>query len=254
MMDVLLDDVVAGEPVPVHPVADHPLHVGPAVLPRAIPQRALVPERAHRQHVADGAVEHAVAYLDARGFAAQLRAGHHRQPLGGGLLGRGQHRTHTCGVHGDGLFEEAVLAGRYGGGKMRRAEMRRRAVQHDVHAGVDQLQVGVKSREASAVGNVDALLLLQLLARRRDAVGEDVGQRRDLQTGRGIEVVDHRATAAAAAADEPGLERAAVGRARLAPASRATAPAASPRWPRPPVRPRWPPPSRESHVDSPKWP
>ena len=213
MVDVLFDDVVAGEPVPVDPVADHPLHVGPAVLPGAIPEGALVPERAHRQHVADGAIQDAIAHLDSRGFAAQLRPGHHRQPFGGGLLGRGQHRPHAGGVHCNGLFEEAVFAGGHRGGKMRRTEMWRRAMQHHVDTGIDQLQVSVKSREASAFGDVDALFFLQLLACRRDTVGEDVSERSDLQSGSRVEVVDHRATAAAAAADEPGLERAAVGRA-----------------------------------------
>ena len=85
-------------------------------------------------------------------------------PFGGGLLGRGQHRPHAGGVHRDGLFEEAVLAGGHRGGKMRRTEMWRRAMQHHVDTGIDQLQVSVKSREASAFGDVDALLFLQLLA------------------------------------------------------------------------------------------
>ncbi len=213
-MDVLLDDVVAGEPVPVDPVADHPLHVGPAVLPRAIPQGALISERAYRQHVADGAVEHAIAHFDARGLATQLRAGHHRESLGRGVLGRRQDGPHASGIHGDGLFKEAVLASRDSGRKVRRAEVWRRAVQHDIHARVDQLHVRVKAGEASALGHVDAPVFLQLLARRRDTIGEDIGQRRDLETGAGVEVVDHRAPAAATTPDETSLQRAALRSAR----------------------------------------
>ena len=44
VVDVLLDDVIAGEPGEVEPVADLPLRVGPLGLARARPEAALVPE------------------------------------------------------------------------------------------------------------------------------------------------------------------------------------------------------------------
>ena len=176
-------------------------------------KRALIPERANRADVADHAVEHAVANLDPRQLAPKLGAGHHGQTFRGRLLRGRQHRPHTHRIDANRLLEEAVLAGLDAGREVGRAKMRRRAVEHDVDIGVDQLLERVEPRVAAVVRDLDALVLLQLLACRRNAIRKHVGKRHELQVGARIEKIDHRAAATATAPDQAGAQRLPVGRA-----------------------------------------
>ena len=118
--------------------------------PRPIPERALIPERAHRPDVADDAVEDAVAHFDAA--AARAAAACPSSPPGPSTVAFSEVASTERTPHGSTptrLLEEAVLARLDAGGEVRRAEMGRRAVEHDVDVGVDQLLEGIKARVAA---------------------------------------------------------------------------------------------------------
>ena len=75
VVDVLLDDVVAGEPGEVVPVADLPLDVAPAGLAVDDPDLAAVPVGLGVDDVADRAVVDALDGFDVVGRVAALGAG-----------------------------------------------------------------------------------------------------------------------------------------------------------------------------------
>ena len=75
VVDVLLDDVIAGEPGEVVPVADLPLGVAPAGLAVDDPDLAAVPVALGVDDVADGAVVDAADGFAVVGRVAALRAG-----------------------------------------------------------------------------------------------------------------------------------------------------------------------------------
>ena len=197
--------IVAGEPGPVDPVPNHVFHVGPAGLADAVPQRALIPDGAHRSDVADRAVAYPLVDFHAGQLAAELGAGHDAQTEARCLLGGLHHGRRARDVDGDRLFHEEVLARVHDRGHVHRAEVRGRRVEHDVDARVEELLVAVEAREAFRLGDVLAALLHQASGLFQ-AILEDVGERDDLEVGPGVEEVGGGAAAAAAAADQSSSE------------------------------------------------
>ena len=149
MVDVLLDNDVAGQPGPVDPVTNHVFHLRPARLPGPIPQGPLVAKRTNRRDVANRTVAHAFADFDARQLATQLCAGQHREAQTRGAIGGRQDGVHARNVDRKRFLEEDVLTRINGGSKVHRPEMRRRGVEHHVDAGVEEFLVSVKTDEAT---------------------------------------------------------------------------------------------------------
>ena len=154
MVDVLFHDVIAGEPDPVHPVANHILHVGPAGLPLPEPERPLIAESAHRQNLADGSVENALARLDASLVMPHLCPSHHRESLRLGLPGSLHYRARPDRIDCDGLFQKAMFLRGDGSCKVLGAEVRRGRIQHDVHAGIEEFLVSIETDKAIRRGNL----------------------------------------------------------------------------------------------------
>ena len=132
------------------------------------------------------------------------------QALGLGLLGRRHDGPVALGVHADGLLQEGMDP--LGGGvlEMDGTEHGRGGHDDHVHAGVDDLLVGVEAREAVLGGHHLAEFPFDGFARIPDPVGEDVAEGGDGNPVRGGEEVAHGAVAAAAAADQAALEGTAV--------------------------------------------
>src|SRR5207302_7732017 len=71
---VLLDVEVAGQPGEIEPIADLPLHIAPAGLAGAVPERAGVVSGLQGDDVAHGAVVHALNRLAHAGMLAPAEA------------------------------------------------------------------------------------------------------------------------------------------------------------------------------------
>ena len=209
-MDVLLDDMVAREPLPVHPVADIPLHVAPTFLTGAIPQHTVVPVNITTDNLADDAVLNLLESFYIGALVVALCACHDRQSLGFGLLGGRHDGAVTLGVHGNGLLQEGVHALRGRVLEMHRTEDRRSRNDNHVHPGVNDTLVGVETEEASRIGYFDAALLGKFLPQVAESVGENISQGSDLDAVSGVQQVDDSAGSASAAADNADFQFASV--------------------------------------------
>ena len=204
-VDVLLGDVVAGEPVEVEPVADLVLHVAPVLLAALVPQAARVVGRLERGDVADRAIMDAAHGLLLGELIAVAEARDDREALLASLLAGGHHRAHAGAVGGDRLLDEQVLARFDRGRDVQRTEVRRGGEQHDV-AAVDHALVGVEADEAVLGIDVDlgrdVGAVLQCAQAAVDLIGEGVAERHELGVRVGAQRVLRRAGAAPAAADQ----------------------------------------------------
>ena len=149
VMHMLLDDMIARKPLPVHPVAKHPLHVGPALLARAIPQHRLIPVNVAARDLADHALLNPLERLDISSLMMALRAGQHAQPLGLGLLSGSHDRPVTLRIHADRLFEEAVHPFLRRILEMLGTEERRRGYDHDIDARIDHVLIRIETGKAA---------------------------------------------------------------------------------------------------------
>ena len=110
VVDVLLDDVVAGQFVEIQPVAGHVGGVRLARIAalgpwhRAVPLHHAALDLADRSGVDERFVPQVV------GHVAALGAGHDRQSFGLGLLAGGDHRAGSDGIDGHRFFDETMFA------------------------------------------------------------------------------------------------------------------------------------------------
>ena len=146
-MNMLLDDMVAGEFDEIEPVMVHIGCVGFARTPtfeprhRAVPLDDPTPNSANRTRINQSLV------LQVRGGVPALRTGNHGQALRLGLLAGGDDGAGADGIDGDRLLNEAVLAGIDGGGEMHRAECRRGRHEHEGAIRGHHLLIGIITRE-----------------------------------------------------------------------------------------------------------
>ncbi len=148
VVDVLLDDVIAGQFVEIEPVAGH---VGGVRLTRiaalgpwhgAIPLHHAALDLTDRSGVDECFVPQIV------GHVAALGAGHDGEALGLGLLAGGNHRAGSHGIHGHRFFDEAMFAGVDRSREMDGAEGGWRGHQHVVAISGDDFLVVVVTAEA----------------------------------------------------------------------------------------------------------
>ena len=104
VVDVLLNDMVAREPLPVHPVFDHILAVVPASLTLAIPQHVLVPVDVSSCDLADHALHDFLIRLHVAALVMTLCACHNAKVLGLCLLGCCHDDAVAHGVNADWLL------------------------------------------------------------------------------------------------------------------------------------------------------
>ena len=194
-VDVLLDVVIAREPGEVEPVANLVLHLAPLGLAAAVPERAGEVVLLDGDDVADRAVLNPLdRFADAQ-VVAPAEAGDDGQVLLLGLFARLQHAAHARRIDGDRLLAEDVLAGVDRGLQVQRAEVGRRAEQHDVDVAFHDLLVAVEAGERRVVG--DAELLAELpragpACDLVDPVGKQVAHHRQAVVRIGLHGVDRR--------------------------------------------------------------
>ena len=158
-MDVLLADVVAGEPSEEVPVAELILHFGQAgAVGRRLGRVARVPIAPHEHDIADRAVFQPLDGLEVGVLVMALESDAHLEILPPGLFGGGQDLADAGGVGGQGFFHEGVLARLDGVVEMERPEARGRGVDDHVHAAVDGPLVGVEPDEPPLRRHVDLRL------------------------------------------------------------------------------------------------
>ena len=174
VMDVLLDDVVAGELRKVHPVAVHVDAIRITGGATTHPRYGAVPLYHPTANGADGTSVDEGLILQVRGIVTALRPGDDGQALGFGLLARGDDDAGTDGVDGDWLFDEAMLARFDRGGEMHWTEHGRRRHEDERAIRRHHLLVGVVTHEEFGRGQLVGLVDLL------DTILERIGQRDDL--------------------------------------------------------------------------
>ncbi len=213
VVNVLLDDVIAGEPGVVQPVAQLVLHVAPVRLPGLVPEPALVPVRACRDDVADRAVLHALHGFQVRGMVAALRAGDDPEAFLLRELRGGDHGLVARGIDAHRLLGEHVLARLDGGLEVHRPEARRGCEDHVVRVAGNHLLEGVPARELAILGDRGAVAeLLQVLQAVGEAIREEVACGHEADAHGRVQRVLDRAGAATAAADDADADLVAAGR------------------------------------------
>ena len=203
IVQVLLDDLVAAEPVPVIPVPALPLEVaelGEVRILRIIflaePDAVAVPITVAGHQLADVATVDPLHRLDVTRLMAALRARDHGQLLLLRQARRLDYRANADGIHRHRFFDKHVLSRRDRRRKMQRTESGRGREDHHVDTGREDFLIGVETREALHVGQ------LQLLLRGLDLPGKQVAQRHDLDARGGIQAVLGRGRTAPTAADD----------------------------------------------------
>ena len=206
VVDVLFDDVVAGEPGEVEPVTDLPFGVGHAVGPGFVPESPLVPVDPSRDDLAKRAVVDLFHRGEVVVLVTTLGASDDAQLLLlGRLVGR-QDPADARAVHPDRLFGEEVLARGDHRFDMNGAKTGRSGQQHEIDVRLDHLLVGVQADEL-AVADIHLVALLGQVGQAGvDPIGEGVAHRDQLNARGGTQAVVRRARAAPAAADEAHLE------------------------------------------------
>jgi len=209
VVDVLLADLVAGEPGEVIPVVTLPFELAEAFLVAAEPDAAAVPVALAAGQLADGTVVDALHQLDAGELVTPLRAADDRQAFLFGDAG-GLHDFAAAGHVGRyGLLGEDVLAGVDGREHLPPAKGRGRRHQQQVRLAPGQLLVTVEAPEHVVVVDLDATLELLVprdpVAGASDLVLKQVGQGDDLNARVGLEALAQGAVASSATAEQPDL-------------------------------------------------
>ena len=207
VVDVLLADVIATEPVEVVPVVHLKLHLVLVGLAVAVPDAAAVPVNLAADDVADHALANLGQGLAVVGLVAPLEADHHLELLLIGQLGGLEAEPGAVAIHANRLLHEDVLAGLHGTAEVKRTESGGRGEDHQV-AGVDHPLVALEPVVAAVLRTVDLVLhLVERSHRAVDAPLEGVGDRGELHVGAGHGEGLHQCPAAAAAgADQADLE------------------------------------------------
>ena len=110
VVNVLLDDVIAAQPVEIVPVADLILHFRLARLAFADPHAVGVEIHAHELQFADSPVVNPLDQLEVFGLVAQMMSDGHGQLFLLRLFVGRHHPPHADRIGGHGLLQEDVLA------------------------------------------------------------------------------------------------------------------------------------------------
>ena len=217
IMDVLLADIVAGEPAEVIPVIDLVLHLGLLGIAVAKPDAATVPVDSREQDIAVLAVMDLLDAADIARIMTPLQSDNDLQPLLiGQLIGRHQ-LVETGRIDAAGLLHEDMLAGLDCIFIMCGPKAWRSGLDDHVHTAVDCLLIGVQSNK-DVVGR-DVCLVLELLIQTvcgpLGTALEGVGHGDDLHVLVGGEAVFGSPMAATAASDQRDLDRITAGGVRL---------------------------------------
>ena len=210
VVDVLLDDVIAGEPGEIQPVANLPLDVCSRPGCRVVaPEAALVPIHLSAQDFADRAVVDPLDRRDVLGLMPALRADADAKALLFREFIRREHGPDAGRVDRDRLLGEDVLARVDGGRQVCRPETGWRGEDDVVDVGRQDFLVGVEAGERPVVGDlvlgserrVAGGFFGERGATLRQAVREQIAERHDLDAVRRTHHVHRRARPAPAAAD-----------------------------------------------------
>ena len=161
VVQVLLDDLVAANPhvrVPGALLPCERILVEPLLKVGALDDRAGNPVGVGGHHIADLSVLDALHRLDVLPLGTALGADHDRELFLLGLLRQADHLLRSHHVGGQRLFGEHVLVGVDGVLEVQRAPARRGVQEHHVHAGIDDLLVGVVAQVAVFWRDLDLLL------------------------------------------------------------------------------------------------
>ena len=176
VMHMLLDDMVAREPFPVHPVLDHVFAIVPASLTLAIPQHVLVPVNDTTGDLANQTLHDLFVGLHIAALVVTLRTGYDAEVLRLSLLCRGHDRTIAYRIDADRFLQEGMFALLGCVLEMNRTEEGRSSHNNHIYPTVDDLFISLHADEAMVGRHVDALLVFQFLGQIIHTLLEGIAQ------------------------------------------------------------------------------
>ena len=216
VVDVLLGDVIAAQPVEVVPIAHLELELGLPFLARVNPNATVVPVGTDQVDVAESAIVQALHGLQVARLVMTLQADADLQVLFLGFLGCGENAADSGTIDGHGFLHEHVFTLADSLLEMLRAKSRGRC-QNDHVGQRDGLLVTIETDELPVSRHVylSALGGLQAVEGTGESVLEGVGHGHELDA-RDIEGLVGCAGTTAAATDEGDLDLVAGGTERQA--------------------------------------
>ena len=165
VVHVLLDDMIAAQPVEIIPVVHLVFHFGLALFPRVYPQGAHIPIHPGGYDIAYGALLQFFDPLAVNGLVVALQPDHHVEFLLFGLFRSSQHLSDAGGVHRYRFFHEDLfpLGDRFA--EVCRPETGRGCEDDDI--GVrHRFFIGIKPYISALFGNVHAVFYRSFHAER----------------------------------------------------------------------------------------
>ena len=210
VVNVLLANLVARNPIKVVPVIALPFQFAHAFLITPEPDAAAVPVALTAYQLANLPVVDAFHQLDAAKFMPALRAADNGQAFVLSQL-RGRHHFPAAGdVGGDGLLREDMFSGLDGRHHLPSAKGRGRRHQQQVRFALSDLLVTIKTPEKMVVIDLHAILILivshESFPGSAHLALEQVGQGDHFDSGIRVEVLAQGAVAASAATEQTDLD------------------------------------------------
>ena len=212
----LFHQTIAPAPSEIVPVAYLPFNVTPFLFTSGVGRHGFhgagVVGGVHGLHIADGAVGNTFEKFTPRIVVAPAEPGHDGQTLFLGQLSTLHHRPQAGGVGGHGFFQEDVFVGFHGGLEMERTKSGWGGEDHDIHAAIEHLLIGVKSDKLPLVIDIDFTLttFADISQRTVQPIAEYLAHRPELHVAVGRERLRRGTGAAAAATDKADFQFAAV--------------------------------------------
>ena len=212
----LFHQTIAPAPSEVVPVAHLPFNVTPFLFTSGVGRHGFhgagVVGGVHGLHIANGAVGNAFEKFAAGVVVSPAKSSHDGQALFLGQFGALHHRPQARRIRGHGFLQEDVFTSFHGGLEMQRTKSGWGGEDHDVHAAIKHLLVGVQSDKLPLVIDVDFALatFADISQRPVQPIAEYLAHGPELHVAVGRERLRRSSRAAAAAADEADLQLAAV--------------------------------------------
>ena len=164
IMNVLLDDVVAADPVEEVPVSHLVFEFRLAFAAIVNPGSRSIPIHSADEDVANDALFQLLHRFFVRSFMSSLQANGDREVLFFGFRTGFQNTADPGSINSNRLLHEYVLAGIDGRFEMHRAESRRRDQQHHIDGRIEDAFVGIKANELVLVFDLGFLRVRFLAA------------------------------------------------------------------------------------------
>ena len=162
VMNMLLVNMVATQPVEVVPIVHLIFHLGRLmpksrckIGPCAYPNPSTIPVNLGQQNIADRTVFQTLNGFDVARVVMSLKTHPHRKAFFLRLLANRQHPTHARGVYGHRFFHEHMLVCRNRGLELQRPKSWRCCQNYQINTAIDRFLIRIEARKLTLRRNVD---------------------------------------------------------------------------------------------------